>query len=192
MVARARSTAPADVDARVAQLTEQLETSALTPRDPAWHMRGDSALLVQPIDRVVPGRPIQLAFLARRPDSVRAAWLYARPSGAAGYSRSELVRDGDAYLRGTIEGALVRGERVDWYVEIASGDGEAEAVLGSQAQPNAIAIDRVVTEAPIEANRTHIDGHVDYVDFDGKFNEGYDQYYQAGSAPSRDAAAPRT
>jgi hypothetical protein len=185
MVARARSTAPADVDARVAQLTAQLDLGALTPtsglgsRDAEWETPSDAPLLVQPIERAVPGRPIQLAFLARRPDSVRTAWLYARPSGAAGYTRSELVRNGDAYLRGTIEGALVRGERVDWYVEVASADGDAEPILGSQQRPKVIEVDDVVVEAPIEPNRTHIDGHVDYVDFDGKFNKGYDQYYQA-------------
>ncbi len=180
ILARARSTSSADRAPRIAQLTEQLDRSALSPAMP--YERGGE-LMVASIDRAVPGRAIQLAFLARHPGSIRSAFLFARASGDAGYKRSELVRDGDAYLRGTIDGALVRGERVDWYVEVASADdqddGGAEPVIGTQVDPRTIVIDRVVAEAPIEPNRTHIDGHVDYVDFDGKFGKGFDQYYQA-------------
>ncbi len=173
MLARARSTSTNDRSPRIAQLTAQLET------EPEYRT---SDLVVSSIARAVPGRPIALAFLARRPGLIRSAWLYARPEGAAGYTRTELVRDGDAYLRGTIDGALVRGDRVDWYVEVASGvadDGDTLPVIGSQQMPLSIVVDSVVAEAPIEPNRTHIDAHLDYVDFDGGFNDGYDQYYQA-------------
>ncbi len=171
MVARARSMESSDRNPRIAQLVAQLDTS--------YENRGVD-LLVASIERAVPGRPIQLAFLTRRPAALRNAWLYARPEGAAGFTRTELVRDGDAYMRGTIDGSLVRGDRVDWYVEVATGgDGDAEPVLGSQQDPRTIIVDKVVGEAPIEPNRTHIDAHVDYVDFDGKFNDGWDQYYQA-------------
>lgn len=179
ILARARSTSSADRAPRIAQLAAELDRSAQTPGMP--YERG-APLMVASIDRAVPGRAIQLAFLARYPGSIRSAFLFARAAGDAGYKRSELVRDGDAYLRGTIEGALVRGERVDWYVEVANADdrdGDAEPVLGTQHEPRTITVDRVVAEAPIEPNRTHIDGHVDYVDFDGKFGKGHDQYYQA-------------
>src|SRR3569623_53824 len=77
--------------------------------------RGNDALVVSPIDRAVPGQDIELAFLQRVP--VGQAWLFAKPSGAAGYKRTTLRKDGDAYLRGTIAAALVAGDRVDWYVE---------------------------------------------------------------------------
>lgn len=170
MLARARSAAPADRASRIAQLAAQL------PVGPAVRT---APLLVSPIERAVPGRPIQLAFLVRRPGAVRSAWLYVRPAGAPGFTRSELVFDGDAYLRGTIPAALVHGERVDWYVEVARADGDAGPVMGSQAAPRTIPIDRVVTEEPIQEGRTHIDGHLDYVDFDGGLGKGYDQYYQA-------------
>jgi len=173
MLARAKSMEAVDRNPRIAQLAAQLETS---PED------YDADLMVSSIERAVPGRPIQLAFLARRPGTVRAAYLYARPSGAPGYTRTELVRDGDAYMRGTIDGSLVRGERVDWYVEVASAaatDGDAEPVLGSQQSPRSIRVEGVVAEAPIEPNRTHIDANIDYVDFDGGLNDGFDQYYQA-------------
>jgi hypothetical protein len=168
---QARSTADSDRGPRIARLTAQLPISAADRQSP---------LTVAPIERAVPGRPIALAFLVRQPARIRAAWLYARPAGAAGFTRSELVRDGDAYLRGTIAGELVRGGHVDWYVELANeGDDDAEPGLGSQRAPRVIEIDRQVGEAPIEQGRTHIDAHVDYVDFDGGFNKGYDQYYQA-------------
>lgn len=173
MVSRAKSMEAVDRNPRIAQLASQLQTN---PED------YDAELVVSSIERAVPGRPIQLAFLSRRPGTVRAAYLYARPDGAPGYTRTELVRDGDAYMRGTIDGSLVRGERVDWYVEVASAsgmDGDAEPALGSQQSPRSIRVEDVVGEAPIEANRTHIDANIDYVDFDGGLNKGYDQYYQA-------------
>ncbi|HTL37884.1 MAG TPA: hypothetical protein VL326_32355 [Kofleriaceae bacterium] len=169
-LAQAQATHTDARDPRIAQLAAQLEV-------PAGQAKAD--LVLHPIDRAVPGRPIQLAFLMRRPSLVHSAWLYVRAAGAPGFSRTELVRDGDSYLRGTIPGEQVKGDKVDWYVEVAGADGEAMPMVGSQAAPNRIEIDDIVGEAPIEQGRTHIDGHIDYVDFDGKFNDGYDQYTQA-------------
>jgi len=136
---------------------------------------GSDALVVAPIEHALPGRSIELAFLARMP--VDHAWLFARPRGAVGYTRSELVRDGDAYLRGTIEASLVGGDAVEWYVE--SGQG---AVIGSVEAPMTIAVERPVAEPPPMPNRSHVDLHVDYVDFDGGLQKGFDQYYQAEAA----------
>ena len=75
----------------------------------------------------------------------------------------------------------MRGASVEWYVEVATGaDGEREPVLGSQREPQRDRDRRaIVDEPPIAAGRSHIDAHVDYVDFDGKFGKGFDQYYQA-------------
>jgi hypothetical protein len=115
----------------------------------------------------------------RQPAGIRTAWLYVRPDGAPGFSRSELVRDGDAYLRGRIDGSQVKGEKVDWYVEVAGRDDDAIPVVGSPTEPRTIRVDAIVEEAPVAQGRTHIDAHLDYVDFDGKFNKGYDQYTQA-------------
>jgi hypothetical protein len=157
-------------DPRIAQLAAQLEVSV---------DQRETDLVVDPIKRAVPGRPIELAFLMRRPSVIGTAWLYVRADGAPGFSRSELVRDGDAYLRGTIPGTQVKGNKVHWYVEVAAANGEAWPVLGSQAAPILIDVDALVEEPPVEQGRTHIDGHIDYVDFDGKFNDGYDQYMQA-------------
>lgn len=168
MLARARSARPEDTAPRIARLTAALGTEG-------------APLAAAPIDRAAPGRPLELAFLIRDPHAVGHAWLYARPDGAPGFTRIELRRDGDAYVRGTIDGALVQGSAVEWYVEVAP-PGEhaaAQSALGSHAVPNVIAIDQDVTEPPPQPHRSHVDLHVDYVDWDGKLGQGFDQYYQA-------------
>ncbi len=134
-----------------------------------------------PLTRAAPGQPLQLAFLVRMPSAIGQAWLFVRPPGDPGFRRIELVPDGDAYLRATIEPAMVRAPRLEWYVEAKGrgADAEVASVLGSQEEPNVTAIDEVVAEAPIAQGRSHIDAHVDYVDFDGKLDKGFDQYYQA-------------
>jgi hypothetical protein len=129
---------------------------------------GHEALVVDPIERAVPDHPIELAFLQRVP--VAQAFLFAKPAGAAGYTRIELHNDGDAYMRGTIDAALVTGDKVEWYVE-ADNNGTVTSGV--------IAIDRSVVEPPPALHRSHVDMHVDYVDFDGKLSKGFDQYYQA-------------
>jgi hypothetical protein len=134
---------------------------------------GNEPILAPVVEHALPNQPIDLAFLTRSP--IQHAWLFARPAGAVGYTRSELVRDGDAYLRGAIAPELVTGERVEWYVESA-GQG---AVIGSPEQPMAISVDKPVAEEPPQPDRSHVDLHVDYVDFDGRLQKGFDQYYQA-------------
>jgi hypothetical protein len=140
---------------------------------------GETPIAVAPITRAVPGRAIQLGFLVKAPGAFTAAWLYVRPPGEPGFRRLPLAPDGDAYLRGTIDGALVRGPAVDWYVETVGTGGDATAVLGSRTEPQKIEIDAEVGEPPIPQGRSHVDAHVDYVDFDGKFGKGFDQYLQA-------------
>ncbi len=169
---KARSVVPSARSPRIAELVAQLNVPA--------EDRSQS-LLVGAIERAVPGKPIELAFLASNPASIRGAWLYVRPDGAPGYTRIQLRRDGDAYLRATIDAALVKGAKVEWYVETkgAGEDADVSPVVGSQQAPRIIQVDDIVDEEPIARGRTHIDGHIDYVDFDGGFNKGYDQYTQA-------------
>lgn len=170
-LAQARSAAPTTRDARIAELVAKLATRPDERR---------AALLVAPIHRAVPGKPISLAFTSRTPGSVRDAWLYVRPEGAPGFTRVPLQRDGDAYLRATIDGALVRGKKLEWYVEVRHGDeGDLEPAIGSQDKPRVIAIERTIDEEPIAEGRTHVDARIDYVDFDGGLGKGYDQYTQA-------------
>ena len=164
-VEKARSSATGDRGPRIAQLAAQLDNSSAAP------------LAVAPIARAVPGRAIDLAFLVRAPSAVAHAWLYVRPDGVLGFHRTELVRDGDAYLRGAIDAALVRGSYIEWYVEVADASGEAEPVIGTLQVPQRIEVERVVKEAPIAHGRSQVDLHLDYVNFDGATT--FDQYYQA-------------
>ncbi len=170
---KAKSQSTDDRNPRIARLAEELAAASNTS--------SREILTVGPIRRAVPGQPLQLAFLVRMPSAVGQAWLFVRPPGEPGFKRIDLTPDGDAYLRATVDAGLVRAPKLEWYVEVAARGTErgVSPVLGSQEEPNVTVIDAVVTEAPVEANRSHIDAHVDYVDFDGKLNKGFDQYYQA-------------
>jgi hypothetical protein len=167
-LAAARSERAVDRSPRIAQLAAALNDSA-------------AILAMGMIAKAEPSKPLAITFLVKDPERVQKAWLYVRPAGEPGFKRLDLVPDGDAYLRATIEGAFVRSPSVDWYVEASAGadDPTPQALLGSQSSPNTIDVERAVVEAPIESGRSHIDAHIDYVDFDGGFAKGFDQYYQA-------------
>lgn len=123
--------------------------------------------------RVSPGRPIAVAFAVVKPFT-GTPWLYVRAAGERTFSRVALVPDGDAYLRATIDAAAVRGRELAWYVAV--GD---DRILGDEQNPRVIAIDRDLAEAPPAIGRTQIHTALDYVDFDGGLERGFDQYYQA-------------
>lgn len=123
--------------------------------------------------RVSPGRPVGLSFTIAKP-LVAMPWLYVRPAGAPTYTRIALAADGDTYLRATIPAEQVRGDRLEWYV--ADGD---EPIVGAEHEPRTIAIDRDLTETPPQPGRSQIQTSLDYVDFDGGLDRGFDQYYQA-------------
>jgi len=174
-LAQARSVRTDDRNPRIAHLATELAKASPTP------LPKNALILADSIERAIPNRPIEFSFLVRMPSAIAQAWLYVRPEGEPGFRRIDLRPDGDSYLRGTIAADAVRAGDLEWYVEARDGGVEQEVrpVLGSQQQPQVIEIDATVTEAPIQQGRSHIDAHVDYVDFDGGFNEGYDQYYQA-------------
>lgn len=181
-LARARSTRVGVREPRVVKLAAELRAETLDGED-------RDLLLVAPLPRVVPEQPISLSFLMRNPAEIDQAWLFVRPVGAPGFQRIELRPDGDAYLRATIEAALVRAPSLEWYVEarlhdVTGAEGAPAApavrpVLGSQQAPRVTQIDAVVAEEPIPQGRSHVDAHVDFVDFDGKLGDGFDQYYLA-------------
>jgi len=154
----ARSSSVVDRPERIARLVRELQGE------------GNAPLVIAPLSRAVPGRPIKLAFLVRDPRRIAGAQLYVRAPGDPGFRRVALVPDGDAYLRATIDAGLVRSPAVAWYVD---------GLLGSATEPEIVTIDPGVEEAEIAVGRSHIDAHVDYVDFDGKLGKGFDQYYQA-------------
>lgn len=170
---RARSQRSDDRDPRIAELADALVRT--TPTLEA------GVLLAAPPPRAIPNRPLELSFLVARPGAIAEAWLYVRAPGAPGFRRLPLTPDGDAYLRATIDAADLLPGALAWYVE-ARGPGvdtEATPVVGSADAPRVLAVDADVTEAPIASGRSHIDAHVDYVDFDGRLDNGFDQYYQA-------------
>ncbi|HEV7558059.1 MAG TPA: hypothetical protein VGO00_21475, partial [Kofleriaceae bacterium] len=166
---QARSSSSMDRNPRIVALARSLGVPAEDVQSP---------VSLGPIDHAVPGRALDLAFVIRAPDAFDRAWMYVRASGEPGFKRHELVRDGDAYLRTTVPGALVHGSYLDWYVEVGNG-ATTQPVLGSQNAPRRIEVDQVLREAPIASGRSHVTALVDYVDFDGGLTKGYDQYYQA-------------
>ncbi len=166
-IAKARSSAAGDVAPRITRLAIAIAGSSEEP------------VVSGPIERAVPGKPIQIGLLIKAPAAVSEAYLYAKAPGEPGFKRLPLQRDGDAYLRGTIAGAQVRAPKVEWYVEVLDSSGSMSSPIGSRTAPRVIKIDDDVTEAPIAAGRSHVDAHVDYVDFDGKFAKGFDEYFQA-------------
>lgn len=172
-LAKAKSQKTDDRNPRIVRLAQELAQA--NNKDPR------PLLEVADLPRAVPGQPLQFAFLVRMPALIDRAWLFVRPPGDPGFRRLDLARDGDSYLRATVDAQMVRTPKLEWYVEAASPGptGETGPVLGSQENPLSITIDEVVEEAPIAVGRSHIDAHVDYVDFDGGLNKGFDQYYQA-------------
>jgi hypothetical protein len=190
----ARAAQPGDGRAqRIAALA-----AALGPGD------GGTTLAIEAPARVVPGDPIDLAFLIRRPAEVGAAVLYARTAGAAGYTQIAITRDGDAYLRARIPAAVVAPPRVEWFVEVTAPNGDPAAGVGSRTAPRVIAVDARAAEpavgdrrkpggggdpmgsahgagavSPRGIDRSRITLALDYVDFDGGLDDGFDQYAQA-------------
>ncbi|MFT3697139.1 MAG: hypothetical protein QM831_28615 [Kofleriaceae bacterium] len=153
-----------DRAARIAELA-----FALSKVDPSIDAE---VIAAAPIPSAQPGKPLAMTFLVRAPAKFQKTYLYARVQGETGYHRSELVPDGDAYLRGTI--AAVEPPAIEWYAEA-----DGRPVLGSLEMPRVIAVAEPLVEPPPAQGRSHIDMHVDYVDWDGKLGKGYDQYYQA-------------
>jgi len=140
---------------------------------------GSDVLAVDTPPRVAPGQPIDLSFLIRDPSKIGTTALFARTAGSPGLKRIELARDGDAYLRGRIPVELVAEPRVEWFVEVTAPDGSPGFALGNRNEPRTITVDRGLEEPPPASGRSRVTLAVDYVDFDGGLNKGYDQYAQA-------------
>lgn len=140
---------------------------------------GRDGLAIDAPVRATAGQPVELAFLIRDPERVAAAELFVRGAGAGGFTRLALDRDGDAYLRATIPGELVIAPGIAWYAQTVGTDGAPAAQVGTATAPRTIAVDEVITERAPDVDRSQVTLAVDYVDFDGGFADGYDQYVQA-------------
>jgi hypothetical protein len=131
---------------------------------------------------VYEGSTVELAFTVLVASQVDRAWLYYRHRGDDSYRRMQLTPDGDAYLRGTIPADVVKPPGVEYFVEIADGrDGSTPVpAIGHQDQPRSIAVQRAVEdEAADIKDRSRVTLFMDYVDFDGGLNDGFDQYLHA-------------
>ncbi len=130
-------------------------------------------------ERVLPGNPVSLAFVVLRPRAVERAWLYYRHRGEKSYQRTVLEHDGDAYLRGAIPASVSVPPGIDYFVEVAAGDKKPVAAIGHQAEPRTIRVETPVEEKEPEIDdRSRVTLLVDYVDFDGGLQSGFDQYFQ--------------
>ncbi|MBK7072804.1 MAG: hypothetical protein IPH44_10920 [Myxococcales bacterium] len=123
--------------------------------------------------RVSPGRPIGVVFTKTQP-LADPVWLYVQAPGTRSFARVALAGDGDAYLRATIPAELVRPGTLAWYVTAAD-----RALIGDEDAPQTITVERDLAETAPERGRTQIHTSLDYVDFDGGLEDGFDQYAQA-------------
>lgn len=88
---------------------------------------------------------LPLTFAAEDPSAIRAAWLHFRKRGSETFRKSELRRDGDAYLRGDIAADVVESPGVEYFVEVATAEGLVGSAIGTPSQPVFV---------PVEAART--------------------------------------
>lgn len=139
-------------------------------------------LIARAPGEVYQGSAVELAFTIVAPKVVDRAWLYYRNRKDDGFSRVQLVRDGDTYLRGTIPATVAVPPGIEYFVEIADGvaDHEPVAVIGSQEVPRRIDVQATVEDKPPELrDRSRVTLFTDYVDFDGGLSKGFDQYLHA-------------
>jgi hypothetical protein len=131
---------------------------------------------------VYEGSVVELSFTVLVASQVDRAWLYYRHRGDDSYRRVQLKQDGDAYLRGAIPADVVKPPGVEYFVEIADGSAASTPVpaIGHQEEPRSIAVQRAVEdEAADIKDRSRVTLFMDYVDFDGRLNDGFDQYLHA-------------
>ena len=138
-------------------------------------------LVARRVERAVPGHVDRPRVPRRAAGRVDHAWLFVRPRGAAGFTRSELVPDGDAYLRAHDRCARSSaGDAVEWYVEVrARARRRAGARLSSRAaegdrdrgrpSPSRRPAGSLARRRCTSTTSTSTAGS----------NKGFDQYYQA-------------
>ena len=154
----------------------QLRVARLDALEP--DLDTDGPLVVRAPSRIYQGQSIDLSFTVLAPQRIDRAWLYYRRSGDDTYQRVPLVDDGDAYLRGTIPAEVVLPPHVEYFVDVATASGDPVAAVGSQDDPQRITVEDTVEETtPDITDRSRVTMLLDYVDFDGGFNKGFDQYF---------------
>ena len=108
--------------------------------------------------RARPGEAIPLVFLlgdqvyAMNADGVQeptiaAAWVHYRQRGGSSYRKAPLRAEGSEYLRGEIPGLAVVGPGIEYFVEVATANGDVGAAVAGPDRP-------VLVEVPEPALRT--------------------------------------
>jgi hypothetical protein len=184
------------IEAEIGSLRRQMDEAERSAEQRASHERRDDLrarrlaavdgqldpgepLFGRAPDRVVAGRDLVLAFALRDPAALGGGWLYVRAAGDDRFARVALSRSGDAYLRARVPLEAMRPPALEYFVELADGDGEPRPVLGSQELPRRIAVDPAALEPPPQLrDRSRVTLMAEYVDFDGGRSDGFDQYYQ--------------
>ena len=142
----------------------------------------NSPLVVNAPHKVYQGEGVKLSFTVLSPPSVARAWLYYRHTGDRAYQRTNLSFDGDVYMRGQIPAEISNPPAIEFFVEVAGSgqDSPPSPVIGSQEFPRRIAVQKRVEETPpVTDDRSRVTLFTDYVDFDGRFGGGFDQYIHA-------------
>jgi hypothetical protein len=143
------------------------------------------ALMAGPLATVPPqrayhGSPVELTFHVIDAGTVTGGWIHHRRAGSPTYRRGELAVDG-SWLRYTVPGDAVQAPGLEWFVEVQyAGNEEPVPVLGTPGEPRTMTVDAPVEEPPPDRDgRSRVTLTLDYVDFDGGFQRGFDQYVLA-------------
>jgi hypothetical protein len=117
------------------------------------------------------GRGLGLAFAVEEPDSVVAAWVHYRRSGDPSFHRSVLRKDGDGYLRGSIEAEEVLAPGLEYFVEVANAKGYSGSAIGSPDEPRYVEVQGQTLQALRETrNRSRVSMIATYLDY-GTFDD---------------------
>jgi hypothetical protein len=114
------------------------------------------------------GVAIPLAFAIERPEQVVTAWIHYRRAGDETYRRTDLHRDGDAYLRANLPEEAVRAPGIEYFVEVATHAGNVGTAVGTAAAPMRVEVEAPPrTELFVERrNRSRVTLRSSYMSFD--------------------------
>jgi hypothetical protein len=110
---------------------------------------------------------VGLAFAVAIPENVRAASLHYRKRGSETFRKTELVRDGDHYLRGDIPGDVVENPGFEYFVELATAGGVVGSAVGSVDRPVFVKVEAPRTSEVFKETkaRSRISMRATYLDY---------------------------
>lgn len=113
------------------------------------------------------GEPVAIAVATRAPEALVGVWLHHRRAGEDTFRRTKLAGDGDGYFRGSLQGDDVAAPGLEYFVEVATSDGEAALAIGSPRQPVRVDVDEDLDIAAFRErrNRSRVSISVDSLDY---------------------------